>query len=286
MPRSTARNGSIPGGGLIADTASNLYGTTTDGGNLSLNNGNGEGTVFKISPGGALTTLASFNGTNGASPRSGLISDAAGNLYGTTGSGGAYGDGSIFELTPSGTLTTLFSFGAPGELSEGVVPTGGLIADAAGNLYGTTSQGGNQSVPGGLGFSGGTVFKLTPGGTLTTLASFNGSDGANPDASLIADAAGNLYGTTQNGGANYPGFGTVFKISGAGFVVSMPLTWNNAGATGDGATWDIGANRNWAGNFSGAYADGCNVTFNDANNGNYTVTLNGAGQPRIGDGQQ
>jgi uncharacterized repeat protein (TIGR03803 family) len=159
------------------------------------------------------------NGADGAYPAAGLIFDAAGNLYGTTTSGGDYSCGSfqcgtVFELTPDGrggwTEKKLHNFGNG---ADGSLPYGGLIFDAAGNLYGTTASGGE--------YNQGTVFELTPNGsggwTEKKLHNFgNGTDGAFPDAGLVIDAAGNLYGTTYYGG-DYPcggrGCGTVFELT-------------------------------------------------------------------------
>ena len=190
-------DGASPYGGLISDSAGNLYGTTVYG-------GAGAGTVFKLSPSGTETVLYSFTGgSDGAYPYAGLIADSAGNLYGTTFGGGASYAGTVFKLSPSGTETVLHSFA----WSDGALPYGGLIADSAGNLYGTTWNGGSGSC--------GTVFKLSPSGTETVLYSFTcGIDGAYPYAGLIADGAGNLYGTTSGGGASYAG--TAFKLSPSG----------------------------------------------------------------------
>ena len=159
-----------------------------------------------------LITLHSFTGDDGANPEAGLIADPAGNLYGTTQRGGVtttescrpVGCGTVFQLTPSGTLNVLHSFTG----SDGEEPFAGLIADAAGNLYGTTDSGGapmSCNITTGCG----TVFQLDTSGTLTVLHSFTNYDGNHPDAGLIADAAGNLYGTTLSGGDG--GYGTVFR---------------------------------------------------------------------------
>ena len=124
-----------------------------------------DGTVFELAKGsGTITTLASFNGTNGANPHGGLIMDSSGNLYGTTELGGAACDGTVFELAKgSGTITTLASFNG----TNGTDPVAGLIMDSSGNLYGTTESGHGD----------GTVFELAKGsGTITTLASFNGTE--------------------------------------------------------------------------------------------------------------
>lgn len=213
----TGSNGSIPSGGLIADAAGNLYGTTYQGGDLSRNFGSGDGTVFKLDKSGMLTTLATFTGTNGTGPTGALIADSAGNFYGTTGFGGASNNGTIFKLDTSGSITTLASF------TGNVDPNGGLTADAAGNLYGTTQFGGANDK--------GTVFKLDTGGVLTTLVSFNGTNGAYSGSGLIADAAGNFYGTTATGGAK--DVGTVFKVDVSGRLTTLASFTGNTDS-GDG----------------------------------------------------
>jgi uncharacterized repeat protein (TIGR03803 family) len=193
-------NGEDSLAGLIADAAGDLFGTTFNGG-MYGDGTVGYGTVFEIKEGSyAVTTLAAFNGTNGEGPSANLIADAAGNLYGTTQYGGANDDGTVFEIkTGSGAITTLATFNG----TDGRIPIGGLITDAAGDLFGTTSAGGA--------YGDGTVFEIKAGsGTVTTLLSFNGTDGSDPSAGLIADAAGDLFGTTYAGGAN--GDGTVFEV--------------------------------------------------------------------------
>jgi hypothetical protein len=217
-------NGANPYGGLISDAAGNLFGTTTDG----------YGTVFEIpktSKGyGTPITLASFNGANGLRPMAGLISDAAGDLFGTTTDG--YGTGSltngmgtVFEIpktsTGYGTPIALVSFNN----TNGANPYSGLISDAAGDLFGTTTGGGGAN---GMG----TVFEIpktsTGYGAPITLVTFNYlGGGANPYSGLISDAAGDLFGTTESGGANYCSHfckGTVFKLTGTGFVPVIPFS--------------------------------------------------------------
>jgi uncharacterized repeat protein (TIGR03803 family) len=208
-------NGSFPLGSLIADGAGNLYGTTDSGGVT------GGGTVFELTPPAAgqtawtETVIFSFgdglNSPIGSGPSASLVADGAGNLYGTTQSGGAYGGGTVFELTPPApgqtawTETILFSFNQ----TYGEVPAGSLIFDSAGNLYGTTYAAGARKY--------GNVFELTPpaaGRTAwieTALVSFGKSNGATPEGSLIFDAAGDLYGTTRTGGASDDG--TVFELT-------------------------------------------------------------------------
>jgi uncharacterized repeat protein (TIGR03803 family) len=155
-------------------------------------------------PAQTFTTLHSFDGTDGSNPEAGLVQGTDGNFYGTTLYGGAS------SITTTGTLTTLHSFDGP----DGSNPEAGLVQRADGNFYGTTYAGGATGacpVPQGCG----TVFKITPHGTLTTLYNFcsqsNCTDGDSPTAGLILAANGNFYGTTAAGGAN--GNGTVFRIN-------------------------------------------------------------------------
>jgi uncharacterized repeat protein (TIGR03803 family) len=209
----TGPDGDSPIGGVIMDSTGNLYGTTTSRGAY------GRGTVFELLPssggGWTETVLHNFgNGDDGIAPIGSLIMDAAGNLYGATNGGGQAGDGTVFQVSPAGgwTETVLHSFDA----NDGSGPSNGLVMDAAGNLYGTTNQGGNL---GGLvcaPFGCGTVFEVSPvaggGWTETTLYTFNGQpDAGYPLSSLILDAAGNLYGTTYFGGND--DYGTAFKLS-------------------------------------------------------------------------
>ena len=201
-------DGAAPSAGLIADAWGNLYGTTMNGGAA------GAGTVFKLDAanGYALTTLHSFAGSDGSAPMGGVIADASGNLYGTTRHGGPAGAGTVFKLDAANSyaLTTLHSF-AFSDSGDGFYPQAGLIADAAGNLYGTTY--GGPDIDGH--YFGSTVFKLdaTNEWALTTLHTFDGLDGRSPAAPVVADAAGNLYGTTYEGGS--AGYGTVFKLDAA-----------------------------------------------------------------------
>ena len=208
---SSGTDGFNPEDSLIFDAAGNLYGTTSAGGKYHV------GTVFELTPqtGGNWSEkiLHSFieNGKDGNFPLDNLIFDTAGNLYGTTWAGGTHNLGTIFELTPQAgggwIESVLHSFGADGK--DGNTPYAGLTFDAAGNLYGTTSAGGAYNL--------GTVFQLAPkeGGTWTERVLYhfkmNGQDGVDPEANLIFDAAGNLYGTTDHGGAN--GSGTVFELT-------------------------------------------------------------------------
>ena len=199
--------GAVPYAGLIFDAQGNLYGTTVQGGT------HGRGTAFELSPtaggGWTETVLYSFNNApDAANPYGGLVLDTAGSFYGTTYYGGTSNRGAVYKLTrgSNGTWTesVLYSF-ADGN------PTGALVFDAKGNLYGTTSNDG-------VTYHAGTVFELTPasGGNwnASVLYSFKGSgngDGDSPYCGLIFDAAGNIYGTTELGGAKDEG--TVFKLT-------------------------------------------------------------------------
>jgi len=232
-------DGETPEAGLIRDEAGNLYGTTAFGGDCN-SLPTGCGTVFKFSTSGSETLLYSFGAYpgDGTTPFAGLIRDRAGNLYGATLSGGEYGYGTIFKLDASGNETLLHSFA--GYPTDGAYPWAGLIMDRAGNLYDTTSYGGDgtcQSVPP-LGC--GTVFKLGTSGNEKVLYSFAGSptDAAYPGADLIMDKAGNLYGTTTYGGtgtcvsATQSGCGTVFKLDTSG---NETVFHYFTGSAGDGA---------------------------------------------------
>lgn len=195
-----AGDGRYPSAELVLDASGNLYGTTTRGGTA------GFGTVFKVDTTNKETVLYSFSGgADGGNPNAGLIQDAAGNLYGTTFSGGSSGNGTVFKVDATGKETVLHSFTG----KDGAGPFAVLMRDVAGNLYGTTNSGGDHSFCSGFGC--GVVFKLAKTGKATVLHSFTGTDGANPAAGLVQDAAGNLYGTTAAGGPD--GFGVVFKLS-------------------------------------------------------------------------
>ncbi len=145
-------------------------------------------------------------------PFESLVQATDGNFYGTLGSGGASNDGAVFRITPSGTLTNLHSFTG----SDGAFPAAELVQGSDGNFYGTAAAGGTSTNCGG---GCGTVFQITPTGTLTNLHSFTGLDGYNPQAALVEGSNGNFYGTTYSGGAN--GSGTVFMISTTGALTNL-----------------------------------------------------------------
>lgn len=162
-------------------------------------------------PAQTLSTLANFDGSNGANPHAGLVQGFDGNLYGTTYSGGANNSGTVFKSTPTGTLITLYSFCAQSGCTDGTHPSGGLVQASSGDFYGTTLAGGANGY--------GSVFKITLTGTLTTLHSFDASDGVSPGAGLILATNGNFYGTTQYGGVT--GYGTVFKMTPSGTLTTL-----------------------------------------------------------------
>ena len=228
-----ASDGKYLYGGVIRDTAGNLYGTTYQGGL------NGAGIVFKLDNTGHETILYEFTGgADGSSPGNGLVRDAAGNLYGTT-LGGGLGSGVVFKVDTNNHETVLYSFTGG---ADGGDPWAGVILDPVGNLYGTTSSGGSANM--------GVVYKLDTSGKQTVLHNFTGTDGANPRASLIFDPNGNLYGTAFNGGAS--GWGDIFKIDSSGnFSVLYSFTGGN-----DGVEPYAGVTRDSAGNLYGT-TNGC-----------------------------
>ncbi len=202
----TGSDGREPTAGLIQASDGNLYGTTSFDGT-----GGPGGTVFKITPNGTLTTLATFNGQGGPEfPYAGLIQGRDGNFYGTTTAGGThFGNGTVFQITPNGTVTTLHSFAC----TDGCAPFSGLVQGNDGNFYGTTRSGGTN------GNNYGTVFRITANGTFTLLHTFEGSDGGDPYASLVQATDGNFYGTTTSAGAH--GAGTIFKITASGTLTTL-----------------------------------------------------------------
>jgi uncharacterized repeat protein (TIGR03803 family) len=192
-------DGGRPNARLIRDSLGNLYGTTASGG------AHNSGVVYKVDPVGNETVLYAFTGgADGGYPSTPVTRDSAGNLYGTTDSGGTHAFGVVYKVDSSGNETVLHSFtnGA-----DGRYPYAGVVRDAAGNLYGSTHNGGHGKL--------GVVYKLDASGNLTVLHSFTGgADGAGPGGRLVRDSAGNLYGTTYPGGANRKG--VVYKIDLAG----------------------------------------------------------------------
>jgi len=235
-----APDGNQPYGGVTRDSAGNFYGTTYSGGTSNA------GTVFKLDSAWNETVLYSFTGgADGCGPQAGVILDSLGNLYGTTaGCGSASNAGVVYKLTRAGKLVVLHTFtgGTDGASSEA-----GLIRDAEGNLYGTTSRGGGSIHC----YEGcGIVFKLSSTGTETILHSFTGTpDGASPAAGVVRDAAGNLYGTTVYGGMAgcSLGCGMVYKLD---TTNQLTVLYNFTGGT-DGGNPVAGVIRSASGNLYG-----------------------------------
>jgi uncharacterized repeat protein (TIGR03803 family) len=199
--------------GLVHANDGNFYGTTAGNGVF------GKGTIFKLTPAGALTTLVEFTGNGaankGTSPYAALIQAGDGNLYGTTAAGGANDLGTIYKVTTSGVLTTLVELTGNGATKKGASPDAALVQGLDGKLYGTTSRGGAGDL--------GTVFAVTTGGAFTTLVEFTGNGagnkGAFPYTALIQDAGGILYGTTSKGGGK--NLGTAFSLTTGGTLTTL-----------------------------------------------------------------
>jgi uncharacterized repeat protein (TIGR03803 family) len=202
-----AIGGSGPWAGVIRDSAGNLYGTTRSGGAAN------QGLAYKLDATGHETPLYSFTGGNDGGNPNGVVRDSAGNLYGTTRSGGKANEGAVYELDATGQETVLYSFTGG---TDGGQPQAGVVRDSAGNLYGTTLSGGLEYGKGCLYSTAGcgVVFKLDTTGHETVLHSFtDGYDGGCPQAGVVLDSAGNLYGTAPFGCA---GIGVVYKVDTAG----------------------------------------------------------------------
>lgn len=206
-------DGAAPFAGLLLGNDGNFYGTTEAGGT------NNEGTVFKMTPQGTLTTLHNFNIQDGSNPYAGLVQATDGNFYGTTESGGAHLLGTVFRITPRGALTTLHSFNS----TDGSSPEAPLIQGTDGNLYSTTYNGGSG------GGDYGTVFKITISGVLTTLHNFDDSEGRGIVAGLVQASDGNFYGAGGQGGAN--DYGSVFMITPTGALTVLHSFDATDGAT-------------------------------------------------------
>ncbi|HTT82530.1 MAG TPA: choice-of-anchor tandem repeat GloVer-containing protein [Rhizomicrobium sp.] len=237
------KDGQWPVGTLLRDKKGNLFGVATGGGP------NSAGTLYEYSAKGKFAVLHAFAGSDGVEPQGNLTEDKAGNLYGVTYSGGADQYGTVFELTLKGSLRTLYSFTGG---ADGGYPTGGVVRDKAGNLYGATNLAGNGSTP------YGTVYKLAPGGTLTTLYAFTGStDGGYPSGNVVP-SRGQIYGTTTAGGTNE--YGVVYEVDPA----SETETVLHSFADTDGASPQAGLTREHGdlyGTASGGGTDNYGVVF-------------------------
>lgn len=225
-------DGNSPSGGLIMDSAGNLYGVTQDGGK------NSDGAVYMITAKGKESVLYAFcskkNCTDGSSPFGTLVVDKSGNVFGTTSIGGALNQGTIFEIPKNGVETVLYSF--KGGNKDGSDPRAGLIEDSHGNLFGTTEGGGPANC---AGLGCGTVFEFTKAGKEKVVYNFctvkKCTDGVAPQAGVIEDSAGNLYGTTSGGGTREKG--TIFKVAPNGketLLYSFCIV-NKTAACADGA---------------------------------------------------
>ena len=209
---SGSNKGGSPYAGLVQGSDGSFYGTTSSGG------ANGLGTVFKMTPGGVLTTLVEFSGGNGRNPAAVLVQGINGNFYGTTRGGGANDLGTVFKMTPFGALTTLVEFTGNGAGNKGADPRAGLVQGSDGSFYGTTTYGGANA-------NYGTVFKLDPNAPpntgLTTLIEFDPGITNNAGgfiAGLVQGSDGNFSGTSLGGGS---GYGTVFKMTPAGSLTTL-----------------------------------------------------------------
>jgi uncharacterized repeat protein (TIGR03803 family) len=236
-------DGGSPAAQLVLGNDGNFYGTTSGGGEFLY-----YGTVFKITPAGALTTLHSFQAypTDGDAPVAPLVQDSDGNFYGTTELGGSGTFGTVFKITPAGVLTTLYNFD---DNAHGWSPYAGLVQGSDGNFYGTTSSGGSSPA---CQYPGcGTAFKITPAGELTTIFSFCAQrgcvDGWLPWAGLTQGSDGNFYGTTYRGGNSN---GTAFKLTPAG-VLTVLHSFCAQGGCSDGGNPYAGLTQGADGNFYG-----------------------------------
>ncbi len=279
-------DGADPSGNLARDKAGNLYGTTQSGGSCQQYSGNC-GTVFKIDANGRESILYSFQpetGDDGENPDSGVVLDSAGNLYGPA-QGGQFHQGVIFKInTTTGQESIFYSFGTIS--GDGINPFGSLVFDSEGNIYGVAQYGGSCSS------SGGTLFKITPSGVESTLHSFcvGDANGATPNGPVALDAAGNIYGVTQQGGdLTCPdsfgpgvGCGTVFEETAAGqFSVVHAFAGSPSDGAGDpgvGAGGGLGVISDPAGNIygitqygGGGTGLGDGVVFEVANETDYKV---------------
>jgi uncharacterized repeat protein (TIGR03803 family) len=267
------QNGANPFAPLILATNGDFYSTTNGGGAAN------EGTVFKMTPSGGESGIYSFCQTNcadGATPEAGLVQATNGALYGATSS-------TIFKITLGGVLTTLYTFCSQPNCADGQNPAASLIQASDGNFYGTTAGGGASG--------DGTLFKITPAGTLTTLHSFSGSDGANPFGSLVQGPHGSLYGVTTQGGItnnNCPEgstCGTVFRITLDGtFTTLHRFKGSDGGNPDEGLV--LATDGNFYGTTAWAGADNSGTIFQITPGGRLTTLYSFCSQTFCLDGVQ
>ncbi len=277
----SSANGAQPSGNLIADAKGDLFGTTF------LGDSNNAGTAFELvkgSTGYTLSTLVTFDGSaGGGGPFGSLIADAKGDLFGTTSYGGSGGSGTVFELVKGSTGFTLSTLANFSNGADGGGLHGSLIMDAQGDLFGTTSTGGSSG--------NGTVFELVKGSTgytLTTLLNFPGnSDGSYPRGSLIMDANGDLFGTTQVGGWSSVGAGdnqgTVFELvkGSTGYSLTTLVTFNGDNGSFPFGSLTVDAKGDLFGTTSSGGSGGSGTVFEITNSGfaatpTPVVTITGA----------
>ena len=284
-------NGSYPYTILIQGTDGNLYGTTESGGTTGACF-TGCGTVFKITSSGTLSTLYNFCSQSGCldggAPVGALVQAADGNFYGTTSAGGARGNGgTVFKITPGGSLTTLYSFCTLLQCADGEYPSAGLVQAANGAFYGTTRFGGAHG-------NGGTVYKITPAGVLTTLHSFcslsNCADGGFSQSELVQARNGNLYGETATGN----GVGTIFEIT-PNDEVSTLFTFDvidgdyPAGGLIQGTNGNLYGTTAFGGVSNGGcpfFSQGCGTTFKLTSAGILTTLHNFCSSTNCADGDE
>jgi uncharacterized repeat protein (TIGR03803 family) len=278
LHRFNGADGKFPKARLIRDTAGNLYGSTSEGGDLNCNQGNGCGTVFRLDTTGKESVLYRFaGGADGAFPKAGLVQDANGNFYGTASGGGnfdgecqslAVGCGTVFKLDATGKETVLYSFTGNG---DGATPLGDLILDTNGSLYGTTYSRGK--VGGRCPNRGcGTIFKVEGTGNVTILYVFQGYDGNGPRAGLLQDANGSLFGTTWSGGLGVNG--TAFRLDQNG---QETVLHNFSGGQGDGVFPDGVLIQDATGNLYGTSFGGWGIVFKLDTANNLTVLYDFSG---------
>jgi uncharacterized repeat protein (TIGR03803 family) len=268
-------DGSYPAWGLLRDSSGNLYGTTSYGG--AAEGGHcvhGCGTVFKLELSGKETVLYSFSGgTDGSYPESKLLA-GGGNLYGTTAFGGKtscpLGCGAVYRLNQAGEEKVLYDFA---NNTDGDFPVG-LVSDGAGNLYGTTYDGGTSGY--------GAIFELNSAGKLIVVYSFTGGADSGDPAGLIRDSAGNLYGTTYAVGIGLRGFGTVYKLDTNGQLTTLyTFSGSTDGQYPGGLVLDAKGNLYGAalggGTGTGCYYGGCGTIFKLDTENNFTVLHNFTG---------
>jgi uncharacterized repeat protein (TIGR03803 family) len=254
-------DGGFPSAGLIEDKAGNLYGTTGIGGVY------GCGTIFEVTPSGIETVLHSFTGgSDGGVPAASLIKGNGGNFYSTTVQGGAHNGGTVFEIAPTGSETVLYSFTGG---NDGGVPAAGLVRGSNDNFYGTTAYGGTHDL--------GTLYEITPSGAETVLYSFTGgNDGWYPNAPLVLDGTGDLYGTAEYGGAS--GYGTLFKLAPDGtFTVVVAFAGSNGKTPSPGGGLIRDASGDLYGTTSGGGAYGAGTVFEVKATGKERVLYSFAG---------